>query len=55
LNQSLAGESSYFQVNETLEKILGWGLSTDSLERTNREMGSDVSSDGSRETMDAPE
>ncbi|MCT7970427.1 ISKra4 family transposase [Laspinema sp. D1] len=54
-NQSLAVESSYFQVNETLEKILGWGLSTDSLERTNREMGSDVSSFWSSETMDAPE
>ncbi|WP_254568327.1 ISKra4 family transposase [Oscillatoria sp. HE19RPO] len=50
-NQSLAVENSYAQVNETLEKILGWGLSTDSLERTTRFMGAEVSSFWESETI----
>ncbi|MEG3930520.1 MULTISPECIES: hypothetical protein [unclassified Microcoleus] len=43
-NQSLAVETPYNQVNETLEKILGLSQSTDSLERMTRQMAADVAS-----------
>lgn len=42
-DQSLAVESPYAQVNETLERILGFGQSVDSLERMNRQMSQSVS------------
>lgn len=42
-DQSLAVESPYAQVSNTLERILGWPQSSDSLERMNRQMSQSVS------------
>jgi hypothetical protein len=42
-DQALAVESPYAQVNQTLERILGFSQSSDSLERMNRQMSESVS------------
>jgi hypothetical protein len=42
-DQALAVENPYAQVNQTLERILGFSQSSDSLERMNRQMSESVS------------